>query len=71
MGYIWLFVNFLFFIFDNQGRTRVDYFAGTIVGKKIDDEILKRKADLATMSIPSTTVNGINNRSELLNSLKS
>jgi hypothetical protein len=38
--------------------------------KKIDDEILKRKADLATMSIPSTTVNGINNRSELLNSLK-
>ena len=37
--YIWLFFNFLFFIFDKQGRTRADYFAGTIVGKKIDDEI--------------------------------
>lgn len=39
VGYIWLFVNLLFFLFDKQGRTRADYFAGTMVGKMVEDEI--------------------------------
>jgi uncharacterized RDD family membrane protein YckC len=39
VGYIWTFVNLIFFLFDKQGRTRADYFAGTMVGKKVEDEI--------------------------------
>lgn len=41
-GYVaqaWIFINLLFLLFDKNRRTLPDYFAGTIVGKKLEDEI--------------------------------
>jgi|JI10StandDraft_1071094.scaffolds.fasta_scaffold496152_2 uncharacterized RDD family membrane protein YckC len=39
LGQIWIFINLLFLLFEKNRRTLADYFAGTMVGRKVEDEI--------------------------------
>ncbi|MBL7788977.1 MAG: hypothetical protein JNL75_03995 [Chitinophagales bacterium] len=35
----WMAINILFLLFEKNRRTLADYFAGTIVGRKVEDDI--------------------------------
>lgn len=39
LAQIWIGINILFLFFEKNRRTLADYFAGTMVGKKVEDEI--------------------------------
>ncbi len=39
LTHFWFFANVLFLLFEKNRRTLADYFAGTMVGRKVEDEI--------------------------------